>query len=176
MKKIIFPVLLLLSISANLFGQIQIWEILSTSNQPYKNVVLDKISNDTLFVNAFGNTYPLDVDSIKYLKRERDTKSYPRIGVLLGMIGGGIIGNHVSRNSANDKGLFSEKRNNLDIFFGTGLGMILGGIFIGAAGSGIDADEYYNFERMNHNQKIKVLEKIVNRSKKYLKKIRLNLS
>ena len=52
MKKMIFPILFLLIMKANLFGQIQIWEILTTSNQPYKNVVLDKISNDTIIIKV----------------------------------------------------------------------------------------------------------------------------
>ncbi len=57
-------------ILSNLYGQ-EIWDIMTISEQPYTDVVLHKVSEDTLYVNHFGETYTIVIDSIESMTRER---------------------------------------------------------------------------------------------------------
>ncbi|MCD4692021.1 MAG: hypothetical protein K8R79_03825 [Calditrichales bacterium] len=157
MKNFFIGVLLLFLFCNNLFCQKQIWEIMCYSDQPYKNVVLYKLSDDTLYLKALGNIYPISVKSIVYLKRER--KSYAGSGLVLGMVGGGIIGNQTSKNAEDKNAFYSE----LGIILGTGLGIIVGGIFGFAIGEGLGADEYYNFTKRSIDEKKILLLQLIQR-------------
>lgn len=158
MKNFFIGVSLFFLFCNNLFCQKQIWEIMCYSDQPYKNVVLYKLSDDTLYLKALGNIYPISVNSIVYLKRER--KSYAGSGLVLGMIGGGIIGNQISQNTENEDGFFSD----ISIMIGTGLGIIVGGIFGFAIGEGLGADEYYDFKKRNIDEKKILLLELIQRA------------
>lgn len=161
MKKIIVSLFLLLFIP--IFGNSQstTWDIIMHSGQPYPNVWLKKISNDTLFVNVYENTYKLQIDSIGSMKEVKENSSHAFGGFLFGAISGGMIGFVISKNSADESGFFSELGNTTRSFFGTGLGILVGGLFGSAVGSGIDRGEIYNLKKRSHPEKIKLLSKLL---------------
>jgi prolipoprotein diacylglyceryltransferase len=115
-------------------------------------------------VKAYGNFYSVHVNSIKSIKREKN--SHAGAGFFIGIIAGGILGNRIAHNLANDDGFFSDINNSLNVFFGTTIGMAVGGIIGFSTGKGLGADEYYDFSRRNHNEKKKLLSELINRSRK----------
>ena len=140
----------------------QLWEISAYSNQPNMVAVLDTISNDTLYVFAFNNRFGIEIDSIKYLKKIEDPKHLALTGTFLGMIGGGVIGNRIAKNSANEEGMFHEIGNWFGELIGTGVGIVIGGIFGAAVGSSLDHPKVINYETRTIDQKIDVLLKLMN--------------
>jgi len=136
-------------------AQSQLWEIYSTSDQPYINVTIDKYESDYLYIKSMNNLFVLHQDSIKSLIMEK--KSNFGIGFLIGAVGGGIFGAATasSSNEPYDLG-FSDSGESLSIVSGAIIGGILGGIVGLASG----ADEKYQIEKYSAEGKRKILNKL----------------
>ncbi|MGE5859083.1 MAG: hypothetical protein ACM34J_00920, partial [Ignavibacteria bacterium] len=76
-----------------IFAQLQLWEIYTTSNQPFVNVFIDKYESDSLFIKSMNQLFILHQDSVKYaLKRNEPNFG---IGFIIGAVLGGIFGNAI---------------------------------------------------------------------------------
>lgn len=82
--------------------------------------------------------------------------------MFLGMIGGGVLSNRITENSTSDKGFLGDLSKDINVFFGTLLGIVIGGIFGAATGASFDRPKYINFETRTIHQKIEVLIKLIN--------------
>jgi len=51
-------------IQNEIFAQHQIWEIYTTSNQPFVNVFIDKYESDSLFIKSMNQLFILHQDSV----------------------------------------------------------------------------------------------------------------
>ncbi len=151
--------LLLLLNSTNSFNQKQIWKIYTNEDQPYSCVVLNTLINDTLYVKAVGNTYGLDINSIKYIKHERKFKA--GIGFLSGMLIGGVYMNYSARKRAENQSKFPIDLSDLGILLSTGIGIIGGGILGVFIGSALGSDEYYNFSKLSSEKKKRIIERLL---------------
>jgi hypothetical protein len=138
---------------SELFAQPQLWEIYSTSNQPFVNVIVKKYSSDSLYLNSMNNSFILHQDSIAYLIRKRESNF--GLGFLFGAAAGGIFG---ATTSSNSDGLFTELGNGLSVVLGVVLGGVIGGIFGLAAGS----DEKYQVGKLKPEAKRKLLDRLFN--------------
>jgi len=163
MKKMVVYFILLLFLTASASGKVPLWEIVNVDNQPYKNVILHKLSDDSLYVKAYGKTFSIPVDSLRYMQSEKSSGSYAVPGFFLGMIGGGVLGNLLTGNSGG-KNIFSD----LGKFTGTGLGIAVGGVVGMAMGASSNNPEYYNLRKRTHEQKLSLLMKLLTQTKKRL--------
>ncbi|MCK5078245.1 MAG: hypothetical protein KAR38_17820 [Calditrichia bacterium] len=155
MKKTLFITLIFIIITQITLAEKQIFELMAYDDQLYKNVVLDHFENDTLYVKAFGNIYPVPIDSVKYIKIEK--KAHAGKGILFGMIAGGLlIGSTTGDNKGDFKGL-QEMFDRISITFG-----VLGGGLIGALiGSGMGHDVKYNFTTKTLEKKRELIIKLM---------------
>ncbi len=144
--------------SSFLLGQKQIWDIYTIEDQPYSNVVLDTMQNDTLCVKSAGATHRIELNSIKILRRRKDSKA--GIGTLTGMLLGGVAMNLYSRNAVRKQSDFPVNTSVFRIGFNTGLGMLGGGLLGFAVGAGLGLDEYYNFSKLPYKKKKNILKNI----------------
>ncbi len=163
MKKSFAAIIFMMSITNLAFCQTPIWEIVTKDNQPYKDVVLKAINGDTLFVKTLGQNYPVAIDSIKYMRHEQ--KSYAGVGAVAGAIGGGIIGNQLAKGSGGGGFFYAPGQ-----MYGTLLGAIAGGIVGAATASGLNADQYYNFENKTPDERRIILAQVIAESDKQLAK------
>lgn len=161
MKKMVYCIILISTFSTTVFAQSNIWDVYSLHNQPYVNVTLARLDNETLYVHSFGETYPIQIDSIQMIKRTSPGSSHALAGFLLGMAGGGLAGNIISRASGNHEGLFASWGKEYSAFFGTGAGMLLGGIFGSAVGAGLKPKETYPFANRTYAEKVELLQKLL---------------
>jgi len=159
-----FPVLILIN---TLHSQAHTWYIFTLSDQPYSNVVLDTLKNDTLQVKVFGKFYKIPVDSIATFRRERE--SYTGAGVTLGVLSGLIIGGVAGSNAGHDKSPFEGIGNALGSIAGSILGALVGGIIGGSVGSGLGNDEIYNFRQKKKDEKNTILKGLIRKSKKEIR-------
>lgn len=154
---VFFFVLLNLGILQNkTLAQSQLWEIYTTSDQPYINVIVDRYESDSLFIKSNGSLFILHQDSIKYLLKKRESKSNFGLGLLFGAIIGGIWGSTFSSGS---NGFFSGIRKGLSTL-STVLGAIIGGVLGGAIGLASGGDEKYQIEKIKSENKRKLLNKL----------------
>lgn len=130
-------------------AQPQLWDIHSTSNQPFANVAVDRYESDSLYIKAMGQLIVLHQDTIKYLLRRNKSKF--GIGFLIGSIAGGIFANRISHGS--DEGPFSE----IGRLSSTTLGILIGGSIGGAIGSAQGADTKYQIDKLDSEVKKKLL-------------------
>lgn len=151
-------ILFLTLISINFFllqkkatAQPQLWEIYSTSDQPFINVTVDKYETDSLYVKFMDQLLILHQDSIKYLLKRKESSF--GAGFLFGAIIGGIFG---VANSSGSEGFFSEIGKGLSIVFGALIGGALGGVISLATGT----NEKYQIEKLNIEDKRKLLNKL----------------
>ena len=155
-----FNIIVFVLISVNflqneIFGQPQLWEIYSISDQPYINVTIDKYESDSLYIKSMEQLFVLHQDSIKYLLRKKESNF--GLGFLIGAVGGGIFGAAISTSSNEfyDMG-FSDTGESLSIVSGAIIGGILGGIVGLASG----ADEKYQMEKYSTEGKRKILNRL----------------
>lgn len=125
------------------FAQPQLWEIYTTSNQPFVNVIVDKYESDSLYLKFMDQLIVIHQDSIKCLIEKKE--SHLGIGILIGAVAGGLL---VGTSFKSD-GLFSEVGQASSIT----LGIVLGGVLGGVAGSAAGADRNYYFEKFDSERK-----------------------
>ncbi len=147
----------MLFILAPLKAQPTLWNIQTTDNQPYTNVMLDRFSGDTLYVNGMGQTFPIPLKSIYLMHLHKKPQSYIGPGINIGMIGGWGAGYYY--------GYSMEQNPELRRASGTVLGFIgftVGG-FIGAIiGSGSTSqDNDYLFGNMTLPQKQEKIKELL---------------
>ncbi len=169
MRRFKLIVFLALLCSGACFSQNFLWDMLTDDNQPYENIFLSEVSDDTLYFNLDGRTHRVHIDSILYLKRAG--RSYVIQGLLLGMAGGGLSGYLISKNNPDKPNfIYTTHRS----FFRTVIGVVLGGVLGAAAGSGLSDDRYYNFSKRSTEQKkallIKLIDDSIKRKNKNFKK------
>ncbi len=159
MKTMAICSVLVLFFTAGIFAQVPVWEIVTVDNQPYKNVVLHELSEDSLYVKAYGKTFSIPVDSLRYMQRESKSGSYAVPGLFLGMIAGGIFGNLLTGKSSTNNPI-----GGLGKVTGTGLGIAIGGVLGLAMGANAGSPQYYNMEKRDHRQKVELLRKLVEKT------------
>jgi hypothetical protein len=139
------------------FAQPQLWEIYSTSDQPFINVTVDKYESDSLHIKSADQLYKLHQDSIKYLVKRKESNF--GLGFLFGAVAGGILGAAISSDSDGSYDIgFSSTGKGISIVFGALIGGVLGGVVGSAAG----ADEKYQIENLDTERKRKLLNKLFN--------------
>lgn len=139
-------------------AQPQLWEIYSTSDQPFINVTIDKYESDTLYIKSMDQLFILHQDSIKYFLKKKDSNF--GLGFLFGTIAGGILGGAVSSSESDgfyDIG-FSGIGKGLSIVFGALIGGVLGGVVGYATGT----YEKYQIDKLNSEGKRKLLNRLFN--------------
>ena len=161
MKTLAICFFLSLLLTAGIFAQVPLWEIGTVDNQPYKNVALHRLSHDSLYVKAYGKTFPIPVDSLRYVRQENKTGSYAVPGLFLGMVAGGVLGNLLTGKSGGN-----DPIGGLGKVTVTGLGIATGGLLGMAMGASAGSPQYYNMEKRNHRQKIELLEKLIKKARK----------
>jgi hypothetical protein len=134
-------------------AQPQLWEIYSTSNQPFINVTVDKYESDSLYIKSTGQIFILHQDSIKYLLKRRESNF--GLGFLFGAITGGVLG---ATSSSGSDGFFSGIGEGLSI----ALGALVGGVLGGVVGLASGADKKYQLEKLNTEHKRKLLNWLFN--------------
>jgi len=135
------------------FAQPQLWEIYSTSNQPFVNVTVDKYESDSLYLKYMDQMIVLHQDSIKYLLHRNESNF--GLGFLIGAVLGGILGNSASQRSDD---LFSGSGRSSSTLFG----ILIGGAIGGSAGLASGADNKYQVEKLNSEDKRKLLNRLFN--------------
>jgi hypothetical protein len=135
------------------FAQPQLWEIYSTSNQPYVNVIVEKYTSDSLYIKSMNQLFIFHQDSIEYLIKKRDSNF--GLGFLFGAVAGGIFG--ATTSSVSD-GLFSGIGKGLSI----ALGAVIGGVVGGVIGLVTGADEKYQIDKLKPEVKRKLLDRLFN--------------
>jgi hypothetical protein len=133
-------------------AQPRLWEIYSTSNQPFVNVIIDKYQSDSLYVKFMDQSIVLHQDSIRYILRRNSSKA--GIGFLVGAVAGGLFAAEASRGSSHD--LFSQLGRGETVTAGIVFGGILGGII----GAGAGTDTRYQIDKLNSEEKRKLLVKL----------------
>ncbi len=145
-------VLFLISISIffqqRIFAQPQLWDIYSVSNQPFVNITVDKYESDSLYLKFMDRAIVLHQDSVKYLVK-RNTSKFG-IGFLIGAVVGGVFFNTTLQGSNDPLSQFGR----LSL---TGLGIVVGGTIGGLLGSAQGTDTKYQIEKMNTEEKRKLL-------------------
>ncbi|MBD3226024.1 MAG: hypothetical protein GF313_14955 [Caldithrix sp.] len=162
MLRLSLPLMFILIVYTSAFGQAQSWTFVTYEDQPYSEVVLYQVSADSLYVKAFGKIHAVHIDSIKYMKRKRE--SYAGRGFITGMITGGVLANRIAVNSGYENGFLGGFAYGVEIIIGTAAGIIGGGILGYALGSGFSKDEFYDFSTRNLQEKKTLLTKLLNRS------------
>ncbi len=157
--KILLLFILLSSVSFTLSN---LWEIRTIDDQPYANVILNRLSADTLFVNSQGQTLPIFVNNISLMIRKGSGRSRALPGMMIGLFGGGIISNVISRSLARGQdGLYDDVPDGVNIFFGTLLGITIGGIAGTAIGASLNSDKYYDLTTRKGHQKIELIRQLL---------------
>jgi hypothetical protein len=161
--KIYFLFLIWFLFTKNVGAQTPLWDIFTISNQPYSNVVLDTLKQDTLQVKVLGRIYKIPVDSIATLKSERDSQA--GIGVVFGVLSGAIIGFNLGGKSASNGTPADGLGEIIGSMFGLFMGSLLGGIVGGGVGSKIGGDKFYNFRKRSYSKKLEILQQAIKESK-----------
>ena len=146
-----------LSVLAN----IHTFDILVTPEQFYKNVVLDRLGGDSLYVKAYGQTFTIPVDSIRYLKRERSSNA--AAGVFLGALVGGLAGNQIARGADDHSGFGDAYGHIAPVTFGTASGVFLGAAFGYAITKGLGGDQYYPVDKLSAEEKRTLLNELIHK-------------
>ena len=151
LKIFLFILALFIFLHNKILAQPQLWEIYSTSNQPYINVIVDKYESDSIYLKSMNQLYILNQDSIKYILTRRESNF--GFGFLFGALIGGIYGGASSKGS---DGFFSE----IGSGFSTVFGVLIGGTLGGVIGLASGADEKYDIEKLNSEDKRKLLTRL----------------
>ena len=139
--------------SNSIFAQSQLWEIYTTSNQPFINVIVEKYESDSLFIKSMDKSFIIHQDSIRYIVKEKESKF--GLGFLFGAIIGGIAGAASTSDSEETSGGLTE---GTSVIFGA----LLGGVLGGALGLAVGSDEEYPVEKLNSEKKTELLNRLFN--------------
>lgn len=140
-----------------IFAQLQLWEIYTTSNQPFVNVFIDKYESDSLFIKSMNQLFILHQDSVKYaLKRNEPNFG---IGFIIGAVLGGIFGNAIYQDGEESYDLGFSAIGRLS---STILGIVAGGALGGLAGLSAGIDNKYQIEKLSTEDKRDLLSKLFN--------------
>jgi hypothetical protein len=132
-------------------AQPKLWEVYSTSDQPFVNVTIDRYQSDTLYIKSMNQLIALHQDSIKYLLHRNSSQA--GLGVLIGAVVGGVTVNAISHGSS---GPFSE----IGRFPSLTLGALVGGAIGGAIGSAQGSETKYRIDKLDPEGKRKLLNKL----------------
>ncbi|MDL1893450.1 hypothetical protein FBQ87_11270 [Sphingobacteriales bacterium CHB3] len=132
------------------FAQPQLWEVYSTSSQPFVNVTIERFEADSLHMRFMNQQFALHQDSIAYLLRRNKSKF--GLGFLVGAVVGGVAMNQMSQGD----GMFSGMARASSI----ALGVVIGGGLGGAVGLGAGADTKYQIHKLNSENKRKLLSRL----------------
>ena len=146
----LFSVILLQN---EVFAQPQLWEIYSTSNQPFVNVIVERYASDSLYIKSMNQLFAIHQDSIEYLIKIRESNF--GLGFLIGVIAGGILG---ATSSSNPDAFFSPIGKGLSIV----LGAMIGGVFGGVIGLATGSDDKYQIVKLKSEDKRKLLNRLFN--------------
>ncbi len=152
-KIVLFFFFIIILSHNKIFAQPQLWEIYSTSNQPFVNVIVEKYESDSLYLKSMNQLFILHQDSIEYLIRIRDSNF--GLGFLIGALTGGLLG---SVSSSDSEGFLSPIGKGLTIV----LGIVIGGAIGGVVGLAAGADEKYQLSKLKSEDKTKLLNRIFN--------------
>ncbi|HHJ53778.1 MAG TPA: hypothetical protein ENJ89_11330 [Caldithrix abyssi] len=169
MKKMILILLVLLASTVALRAQVHSWEIGYTGRQIYPNVILEKLAEDTLYVQAYGDTHAIPIDSIRYVKSLEQKSSYAGVGLVVGVILGGTAGYIVGR-TANTASPLYKSEEDITSFYGTVIGMVGGGVLGYGVGHGLGLGAYYNLKKRDHEQRKTLLRLLIAQSQDRLKR------
>ena len=151
MKSSIVPLLLgAFFLCQGASAQPQLWEVYSTSHQPFVNVIIEKFESDSLYMKSMNQVLALHQGSIKYLVRTNKSKF--GLGFLVGAVVGGVFMNGMSHGD----GLFANMARGSSIAVGVAIGGVLGG----AVGVGAGADTRYQIDKLNAEDKRKLLGRL----------------
>ena len=139
-----------------LFSQKRAWDIYTINNEKIVGAYLNKIENDTLFIEQNRKAQLLQLDSIKTLKFQK-TSYATLLGTIIGIMVGGFLAHEFGRKIS-----INVKNPVVDILVPTGLGMALGGIAGYNVGNAVGGDKYYDLYRIKkEDKKIKLLLKLI---------------
>lgn len=150
---VLFSLFLIIILHNKVFAQPQLWEIYSTSNQPFVNVIVEKYESDSLYIKSMNQLFSLHQDSIQYIIKKRDSNF--GMGFLFGSIAGGIFG---ATTSSDSDGFFSGIGRGLSIV----LGAVIGGVVGGVVGLVSGADDKYQLSKLKSEDKRKLLNRLFN--------------
>lgn len=154
-RGIVFIFILLLLIQP-LYSQRRAWDIYTTNNEKIVGAYLNKIKNDTLFIEQNRKVQSLQLDSIKILKFQR-TSYATLLGTISGILVGGFLAHEFGRKIS-----INFKNPVVDILATTGFGMVLGGIVGYNAGNAVGGYKYYDLYRIKKkDKKNKLLLKLI---------------
>src|SRR5437867_4091512 len=131
-------------------AQPQLWDVYSISDQPFANVTIDGYRSDSLYAKSMNQLIAFHQDSIRYLVKRNSSKF--ALGLLVGAVVGGIIAGASSTGSD----AFSD----LGRASSVTLGIVVGGVLGGAIGSAAGADTRYRIEKLDADQKRRLLSRL----------------
>ncbi len=143
-------VMLTVLFCGNVLAQPQLWDVFSTSNQPFVNVAVDRYESDSLYLKSMNQVIALHQDSVKYMFQKRSSKA--GLGFLIGAVAGGVAMNGISQSD----GLFGDMFRVPSIAIGVAIGAGIGG----AVGSSMGADRKYRMEKLSPEQKRELLSRL----------------
>jgi len=141
-----------------IFAQPQLWEIYTTSNQPFVNVTIEKYESDSLYIKSMNQLFILHQDSIKYLLKRNESNF--GFGFIIGAVLGGIFGNAISQDG--EKGFYDLGFSAIGRALSTAFGILIGATLGGLAGLASGADNKYQIQKLNVEDKKKLLNKLFN--------------
>ena len=150
--KSIFPIIVAVIFISfyPVFAQPQLWEVYSTSSQPFVNVTIERFEADSLHMKFMNGQFALHQDSIAYLLRRNKSKF--GLGFLAGAVVGGVAMNQMSQGD----GMFSGLARAPSV----ALGVVIGGVLGGAVGLGAGADTKYQIQKLNSEDKRTLLGRL----------------
>jgi hypothetical protein len=149
--KMKLAMLLLVTASACFAASEREWSLTLTNGDHYADVVLERVSNDTLYFRHKSNYLDrVEIDSLAQLVRLRRGAILP--SSLIGGAGGGVIG-YTLKPVSTEQG----KADVYSALFGVVIGSVAG-FFIGDA---MQSDEVFEIQQVNHAQRIELLKRLV---------------
>lgn len=132
-------------------AQPKLWDIYTTSNQPFVNVVVDSYRSDSLYLKSMNQSIVLHRDSIRYIVRRNASQT--GLGILAGAVAGGVLVGSISGES---DGYFEDYARIMSVT----LGIVTGGIVGGVIGAAMGADTRYDFDKVNSEKRRRLLTRL----------------
>jgi hypothetical protein len=146
-----FVLVLLFLLQNSAIAQPRLWDVYSTSDQPFVNVTTDRYESDSLYMRFMDRIIVVHQDSIQYLVQRNESKF--GTGFLVGSLVGGVYVSLISRDS---DGPFAP----MERILSTTLGAVIGGSIGGMVGLSRGADTKYRMDTMDSNVKRKLLNRL----------------